>query len=1018
MKSVVKSLFFLVAFSYSTLNAATYTVTDNTVVGNNPWAPGAGSFAQAVTSALNTGDTIIFDYVTLGNSPTITLPANFNQLNFGGFVVDGFRGLPLASDVVKFVVTGAPGQFQAGININNANTTIRGIELDGVIGNGIFITSANTTIDSCSIHDCSYQAVNLSAAGSNSVIKNSSLYNNNSAAIAVSDHDQAAIYSLASSTIVDSCYIYGNGANGILIRNAAAANSEIKNSVIGRDPNGVESGNAWNGIFIWSANNPTIQGNIIVNNGLSPNFGQPDKISGIRVQQSSGGLIDTNYIGTDPLKTSAGNAFDGITLHTSVSGLDLTSNIICYNGYLSALGAGGGLALRSSVTNTTTSSNWIGSHPDMTDGGNKDYGISIESSFNNTIGGATPADGNQIAYHESRGIWINFATTVNNEIYNNNIVNNDGAGIQIASQANKNIIGALNQGNTIALNQYGILVQNSGAISNTLRYNSFSCNAVEGISLQSGGNNDYGNGTTVATKDVIVNTAEKRANFVSGLAPSASAVVDIYVADNLCPMACDNDASQGMTMVASVTASATPSANGLFYWEYDFVTGGNLVNKTNVVVLATEAGAAGSTNTSEFSVCANLCNIPTNAAINSTDLSLCPNENTVLTANSNGIGSDTYSYSWYLDTISNATLINFEIDDSTYTVNSAGTYYVIIASQLDSVSCNDTTTSAIVVVNSQPTINITPSASLVCTGDSISLDAGTSGANLSIVWKPNGETTNDIFVKTADTYEVVVTNTSTGCLDSANVTITESQPPVLAMSAPFFCQGDSTMVSAGVSGMTYAWTPSGNTTESFYVSTEATHDVTVTDPTTGCTATGSILADQSPDPKPTVTLPEDSMMCYLQGHTIDITAAFTSVTVGTLTWSDGTVNDLTITATDTTNYIATYEDQFGCTGADTMKISNACSPPDPKLPNIVTVDNPWTPFGDITPDQFVKSNLVIYDRWGLKMYTSEEILPVWTGLNLNDRECSSGVYFWVWEYTDVTDKTYRHNGFLHLIQAD
>lgn len=1016
MKSVLKSLILLMVFSYTNTYAATHLVTSN--AGNNPWAPGAGSFAEAVTAAVNSGDTIIFDYATLGNSPTITLPANFNQIVFGGFVVDGARNLPVASDVVKFIVSGAPGQFQAGIDINRANTTLRRIDLGNVAANGIFITSANNTIDSCTIHDCDYHGINITAAGSNATIKNSSIYNNNAAAIANNGHDNAAIYSLGATTIVDSCYIYGNGANGILIRNAAAINAEIKNSVIGRDPNGVESGNAWNGIFVWSANNPTIQGNIIVNNGQNPMFSQPDKISGIRLQQLTGGVIDTNYIGTDPAKTSAGNAFDGITLHTNVSGVNITSNIICYNGFLSALGNGGGYALRNSVTNTVTSSNWIGAHPDMTDGGNNDYGISIESSYNNTFGGANLSDGNVVAFHNDRGIWINFATTTNNELYNNTIINNDGAGIQIASTAKQNIIGALNQGNNIAGNQYGILIQNSGANHNTLRYNSFSCNTVEGISLQSGGNDDYGNGNAVAAKDVIVNTAEKRANFVSGLAPSAGATIDIYVADNICPMACDNAASQGMTMVATVTASSTPSGNGLYFWEYDFVAGGNLVTKNNVVVLATEAGAAGATNTSEFSVCENLCNIPVNSAINSADLNLCPNESTVLTANANGIGSDSYSYSWYQNSISIGNLVNYEIDDSTYTVDEAGTYYVIIASQLDSASCSDTTTTAVVVVNTQPTVNITPSANLVCTGSSITLDGGTSGANLSILWKPNGETTNNITVTTGDTYEIVVTNTATGCLDSADITITEAAPPALAMASPFFCQGDSTMVTAGISGMTYAWTPSSNTTESFYVTAEGTHDVTVTDPATGCFSTGSTFADQSSDPKPTVSLPEDSMMCYLQGQTIDITATFTSSSTGTLTWSDGTIDDLTITASDTTDYIAVYEDAVGCTGADTMNISNACLPPDPLLPNIVTIDNPWTPFGEITPDQFLTSNLVIYDRWGLEMFSSSDVLPVWTGKTKNDRDCPSGVYFFVWEYKDITEKTYKYNGFLHLIQAN
>lgn len=1019
MNTIFKLLLGALFLCYSTVSAVTRTVTIPN--GNNPWAPTAGSLAEAMSLSA-VGDSIIFDFALLGNSPTITLDNAFKNAPQGGFILDGLRGLPVASDLVKIQISGSVGVNNGALLIGTGNTTLIGLDFVATDGNGIFITSSNNTIDSCHVHDNNYHGINISNAGSNNTIKNSLIYNNNAAALGSTDHENAGIYTMGSTTIIDSCYIYGNGANGVLIRNANAANSEVKNCVIGRDAAGVESGNNWNGIFVWIAGGALIENNVVVNNGQTPN-GDASRVSGIRLQEVTSGTIQQNYVGTDAAKADAGNAFDGITLHTNVSGISIAGNIVCNNGFLSAYGAGGGIAFRNSVATTTLTGNFIGAHADLTNGGNNDYGISIEGCNGIVIGGNNPLDGNTIGYSKrapvigsSRGcgLWLVLPGATNNQVFNNSFISNSGPGIELERSAANNIIGDLNKGNSFVANQYGILIHTAAAIKNTLRYNSFSCNTVKGISLQNGGNNEYGNATPI--KDIVVNTSEIRANFISGYAPSANATVDVYLADNICPVDCDNSVNQGMTMVATVTAAGTASNNGLFFWEYDFVTGGNLVNKNTAVVLATESGAAGAANTSEFSVCANLCNTPLNSSISSADLNLCPGESTVLTALSTGKAvGEGYSYNWYTPSISPGNKVHYAIDDSVLTVSAAGTYLVVISSQLDSVSCSDTTTNAVVFVNTKPVIDLTATATSICTGDSVILDAGTTEPNLTYLWKPNSEVVDTIVVKSQGTYEVVVTNSVSGCKDSADVSISESPVPVLSLSAPFFCQGDSTLVDAGISNMTYTWSPSGKTTQSFYVTSAGTHNVVVTDPLTSCSASGSILADQSPDPKPSVELPADSSMCLLQGDQIEISATVTTSSVGLLTWSDGTTVDTEIMAVDTIYYWASYADSYGCTGADTMKIKNECTPPDPTLPNIITVNSPWTPFGDITPDQVIASDFVVYNRWGVVMFTSDQSLPVWDGKKESGAECSYGVYFWIWKYTDVTGESYNYNGFLQLI---
>lgn len=542
--------------------------------------------------------------------------------------------------------------------------------------------------------------------------------------------------------------------------------------------------------------------------------------------------------------------------------------------------------------------------------------------------------------------------------------------------------------------------------------------------MENSGNDNYGNAPFApASKSVIVNTSEKRANFVSGYVSSANATVDIYVPDANCPVNCESEVSQGLTMVATVNSDATPAANSLYFWEYDFVTGGNLVGKNNVVVLATESGIAGQTNTSEFSVCANLCNTPENSAINSNDLDVCFGRSVDLTANSTGrANGEDYSYTWYLGSIDPTNLVSYAINDTDLTVTTAGTYLAIIASQLDSASCSDTTTQAIVVINDLPNVDATSAQSEFWTEDSVTLSAGLSSGNYSFSWNPNIGTTNEVQAKQGGTYKVIVTDLTTNCIDSGTVSVTENSLPVPSLSAAPFCPGATTTIDAGVSGLNYAWSPSGETAKSFSVSDSGWHYLTVNDPVTNCEQTDSIYADMSPNDNPEVTIvKERDTICFALGETVDLEASFVSVAAGELTWSSGQVAETTINVADTGVYTATYTttDQYACTGSDQIRVVNYCAPPDPYGPNVVTTNSPWVPIdptGTLTPDQFTKSDLTILSRWGRKIFTTNEVLPKWEGKTESGRDCSAVVYFFVRKYTDINGEEFVQNGFIHLMR--
>jgi len=1011
--------------------------------------------------------------------------------------------------------------------------TVTGITDVGIIARG----TGNNIIKNCSVSDGSHNGIGL-IAGDN-LVDSCLTFNNARAGIAVDNAsgtasfntisncvvygnntnfwmngggpsaEQGGISSDGSSTTISNNYVYSNEANGIIIYRAAvgANNSTITNNVVGRDVLGAELGNGWNGIFVWRANGVTSSGNTVVNNGAGSShstYTMYENISGIRYQDVTSGTIDDNFIGTDAIKTAAGNSFDGITLHTNVSNLTITGNTICHNGLIptAAYGKGGGIALRNTVSNCTIQQNFIGMHSDLSDGGNFDYGLSIELGFGNLVGGPLVSDRNNIGYSKNTGssavapvdhgsgVWLVLAGNTNNEFYNNTISFNAQSGVLIERGANANIIGSLTAGNTINSNLNGILIkENAGGTTNrnSLRGNSFSCNTVEGITLEDNGNNLYGG--IGGGKTITTNVNETRPTYVSGTAP-VNAAVDIYAADLVCARACADTIAQGQTYVTTV------SANGSGVWEFDF-SSTPAITQANVIVMATDTAAGtGAQNSSEFSICATTCTAPQNTTI--TGNNICAGDSATLVANSTGINPNgTYQYYWYLGSVAlgNEITPRNSTNDSDIVVKTAGTYIVVASETSDSSLCSTTSQQFTFTVNALPVVSVNNAGSICanatttftatsdsaavsylwsdqgtgtgntitgstagnyvvqvtdnngcvgsgtgalsvdplptinfnapnpsfCEGGSVQVDAGTN-AGMTLVWSPvQTPGGNQITVTIGGTYDITVTDPATGCVNTGSVTVTENPLPVITIGDSRFCKGDSVLFDAGNAGSTYVWSPNGETTQTINAPIQGTYSVTVTDPTTTCTDQASAYADENPDSSPALNLGEDDSLCYFKGESVEISTSVAAGLGGTLLWSNGITSDSSVTFSDTVTVWVMYTDTFNCVGADTLKIHNYCYVPPIDVPNIFipgvcpTCNPTFTPIGEITPEDILNGHMEIYDRWGLKMHETDELIPEWDG-TYNGRIVSSGVYFWIWIYKDVTQTDYKLNGFVEVLK--
>jgi len=257
----------------------------------------------------------------------------------------------------------------------------------------------------------------------------------------------------------------GNAEHGILISGA------FKNQVGGANAGegNVISGNDRYGISITSTGNP---GDFY----------------------AYGNTIQGNRIGTNATGTAAvGNAWSGINLEKSDytiigGGLSGAGNLISGN-------QGDGISLSNSSNNNQILGNRIGTSADgMADLGNKFHGVVINNASSNNIGGSDAGEGNLISGNDTFGIHIQEPMSANNLIYGNKIgMNSLGApslpnmaGVVVRGGASDNTIGGTSSGqaNEIAGNTgLGISVEGSNTLHTLISGNSIHDNGGLGISL-------------------------------------------------------------------------------------------------------------------------------------------------------------------------------------------------------------------------------------------------------------------------------------------------------------------------------------------------------------------------------------------------------------------------------------------------------------------------------------------------------------------------------------------------------
>jgi gliding motility-associated-like protein len=250
----------------------------------------------------------------------------------------------------------------------------------------------------------------------------------------------------------------------------------------------------------------------------------------------------------------------------------------------------------------------------------------------------------------------------------------------------------------------------------------------------------------------------------------------------------------------------------------------------------------------------------------------------------------------------------------------------------------------------------------------------------------------------AGNYTVTVTDAN-GCTATNTVSITQTGTfAVNVNTTAATCGTANGTATAATSGgtlpYTYLWS-GGQTTSSISGLLPGTYTVTVTEGT-GCVITDSVAVVVGPL-NLSFTVASDT--CNRKKGTATVTASGGTAPYAYL-WSNGETTSQILSLAPQT-YSVVITDAAGCTGSDTVSVSNMLTA------ECVFVPNAFSPNGDGQHDLWVIDNISFYDvvkvevynRWGNLVYESSDYQNDWDGTR-NGKKLPGGVYFYIIDFNN------------------
>ncbi|MFN5357159.1 MAG: PKD domain-containing protein [Bacteroidota bacterium] len=401
-----------------------------------------------------------------------------------------------------------------------------------------------------------------------------------------------------------------------------------------------------------------------------------------------------------------------------------------------------------------------------------------------------------------------------------------------------------------------------------------------------------------------------------------------------------------------------------------------------------------------------------------------PCNNTAQFFDSVAAGGTTVEWKWQFGDGSTANQSN-----PTHTYSQPGIYTVTLIATSDR-GCIDTLRRPLLI---GPALQVQPQviAPANCFGDcNGSATVGSQFGQPPFIYQwndPQNQNGPTAYNLCAGSYSVTVTD-SRNCTAVATITIGEPAPLVINLNTtPDYCggicAGSATVTATGGNGAyTIAWNDSLQQNGSSATGLcPGWYSAVVTDPL-GCFAVDSIEVLYT-DSFPSVIATADANILYY-GQSTQL-YALTPTGNFTYSWSPGSglnstsVQNPIASPTEDISYIVQVLDANGCPASDTIQLSVIrviCDEPELFVPNA------FTPNADQRNDGFrirgntiEKMHLMIFNRWGQKVFETEDQQRGWDG-RFEGRDAPADVYVVVLEATCFNKATFLKKSNLTLIR--
>lgn len=389
------------------------------------------------------------------------------------------------------------------------------------------------------------------------------------------------------------------------------------------------------------------------------------------------------------------------------------------------------------------------------------------------------------------------------------------------------------------------------------------------------------------------------------------------------------------------------------------------------------------------------------------NLVICPGQTTQLMAISNLCAGG--HLSWY-SASSGGIFLGGNDTLLTAPINTTTTFYVE-----DSI-CGGISARTAITVSVTGTSNLTVNSPSLCAGQSATL---TASGSTSYTWS-TGATTGTIVVSPSTSTSYTVSGGSGTCSSTLVSMVTVATTPTISITGDSICAGQRlVLVASGAN--TYTWS-TGATSSSISVSPAASSSFSVlgANNTNGSCA-GTAVYSVTVFPSPVATI--SGNVTIGAGNTATLTAGGG----GAYQWFPGSAlscascENVSVSPSTTTEYCVEVSNSNGCkdTACAWVYVEYEC------IVNASrSAPNAFSPNGDHINDEFVlegwkhcvkEFNIQIYDRWGEKIFESDQVDFAWDG-TYKGKVLDMAVFVYQIRATMVDNTKIMHKGNISLLR--